>query len=564
MADISPSQLQIRTERKSANAKAPSAHAERVRRGETSMNPSKSRLQPNAANVAEVIRVPGQQSSSQDATSPPPPLPPGNGEKVRSGKHGSSDSGARGEPEVGNFRTTQNKGSEDEKMARMRLAIARLASVESIMVTEERVRQAQNENELVHLVANETRKLTGARQVAVFRRVRGDAFHTKAISSIAVVERDTPFIRWMEKLAKNIAKSGRGDESFSFNLSDYADPNDTGGESYPFQKLFWQPMKLRSNETFAAVLLARETEWTEQDSNTIRRESNVFSLLWQGLVPPKQLSKPVRKRSYWKPALILCLLIGAIIPVPMTTLAPVEIVAEDPVRVTAPIDGVVHSLPVRPNEAVTSGQVILTLDDTTLRNNLNIAEQELKVAAARFDRARQAAFSDQTARHELAIAQNEFRLKQAERDYAQDQLARTTVKADRSGLLVYEGRDKLLGKPVRTGERLMKIADPKYIAAQIELPVADAIVLEDKAKVKLFLDADPLSSISAQLKNKSYQAEPNATQQLVYRLVAKFGDKQPDTRIGARGTAQLQGKMVPMIYFLLRRPIAAVRQYIGI
>jgi hypothetical protein len=80
----------------------------------------------------------------------------------------------------------------------------------------------------------------------------------------------------------------------------------------------------------------------------------------------------------------------------------------------------------------------------------------------------------------------------------------------------------------------------------------------------MFLDADPLSSIPARAVSIGYQAEPNTTQQLVYRVDAEIDGDHPGLRIGARGTAQLQGQMVPLAFYLLRRPISALRQYFGL
>jgi hypothetical protein len=117
---------------------------------------------------------------------------------------------------------------------------------------------------------------------------------------------------------------------------------------------------------------------------------------------------------------------------------------------------------------------------------------------------------------------------------------------------------------VRTGERIMQIVRPREIAARVEVPVADAIVLHPDARIRMFLDADPLSSIPARAVSIGYQAEPNTTQQLVYRVDAEIDGDHPGLRIGARGTAQLQGQMVPLAFYLLRRPISALRQYFGL
>ena len=82
------------------------------------------------------------------------------------------------------------------------------------------------------------------------------------------------------------------------------------------------------------------------------------------------------------------------------------------------------------------------------------------VAKARLERASQAAFADEKSRHEVAIALAEFELKRAERKYAANLLERSTVVAERGGILVYADKDRWIGRPVKTGERIMQDRGP--------------------------------------------------------------------------------------------------------
>ena len=127
---------------------------------------------------------------------------------------------------------------------------------------------------------------------------------------------------------------------------------------------------------------------------------------------------------------------------------------------------------------------------------------------------------------------------------------------------MFADAQRYLGKPMRTGERLMEIADPAQAELRIELPVADAIGLENGAEVALFLDSDPLHRHSATLERAAYQAQSTAAGQLAYRLDAAFADVPP--RIGLRGTAKLFGERAPLALYLLRRPLAALRQAVGL
>ncbi|MNJ03472.1 hypothetical protein D3C73_1637900 [compost metagenome] len=66
----------------------------------------------------------------------------------------------------------------------------------------------------------------------------------------------------------------------------------------------------------------------------------------------------------------------------------------------------------------------------------------------------------------------------------------------------------------------------------------------------------------AQLERAAYEAQTTAAGQLAYRLDATFVEASP--RIGLRGTAKLYGERAPLAYYLLRRPLAALRQGLGL
>jgi hypothetical protein len=208
--------------------------------------------------------------------------------------------------------------------------------------------------------------------------------------------------------------------------------------------------------------------------------------------------------------------------------------------------------------------VLLRLDNTLQRADADIATQKLAVANARLETARNGAFSDLEMKRSLNVVEREMDLAQAELDYAQSLLLRTEIAAPASGLLIFTSKADWAGKPVRTGEKIMEIADPTRVAYQIDLAVHDAIALDNGASVRLFFDADPLNPRAALLYEESYHATEKAGGVLSYTLKARPKDDLPPARIGLRGTAQMSGEWVSLGFYLLRRPIAAARQYFGL
>jgi hypothetical protein len=324
------------------------------------------------------------------------------------------------------------------------------------------------------------------------------------------------------------------------------------------------PVKARAGQLFSGLLLVRDEPWQKSDVVLAQRLMLTFAQAWSWLVSTEPVQSKLafsRKRAAIALAAVLAI---ALFPVSLTTLAPLEIVARDPFIVTAPMDGIIESIPVSPSSVVKRGDVLVRFASTVLKNRHEVAEREVEVADTRVKKTMLAAVSDMRARHELAIAQAELAVKTAERDYARDMLTRSVVVAERAGLAVFGDKRDILGKPVSTGERIMDIADPNEIDVRVNVPVGDSIVLGADKRAKIFLDSSPLESRPATVVASDYHAKPHDGGAVAYRVTARFEDQLSVPRLGLRGTAQLYGGRVALIYYVFRRPLTAARQWIGL
>ena len=115
------------------------------------------------------------------------------------------------------------------------------------------------------------------------------------------------------------------------------------------------------------------------------------------------------------------------------------------------------------------------------------------------------------------------------------------------------------------GERVLSIADPKQLEVDIFLPVKDAIAINSGAKVKLFLDINPIDALAAEVIYANFNPELTQDGALAYKVRASFTDKLNNyPRIGLKGTVKIYGSNVTLFYYLFRRPITAFRQWLGI
>lgn len=439
------------------------------------------------------------------------------------------------------------------------------AALQLLLRVENDVRAAGNLRELQILMANETRKLSRSRQIFVVRRWTQGRFKVVAVSSVATTESNAPLNQSIEKLLTCIERDGRLVESLELNVEAYSGEDIGAFESYPLRELLWTPLKGRDGTIFAGLLQARETPWSERDKVVSERLAGTYAHAWRALVGRREFGLRRLLTPRMGTLAAAAVLLAMFIPVPMSALAPAEIVARQPGVVAAPIDGVIDKVLVAPNTVVKAGEPLISFADTMLRNKFEIAEREVLVASARLKRSNQLAFESERGRHELGIARAELALRIAERDYARDLLEKAVVRAKRAGIVIYRDKKDLIGKPVAVGERLMELADPKRLLMRIDMPVADGQLLKPGAATRVFLDSDPLRPLSAKVVRADYQARAHDGSSVTFRALAELnleGHERP--RLGVRGTAQVYGSEVPLGFYLFRRPITAARQWLGL
>lgn len=439
----------------------------------------------------------------------------------------------------------------------------------ALLRLESELHRVRTRAELDHFMANEPRAMLRAQQVIVVGRASARARpEIAAISAVAAIDRSSPFVMWLEEVIRGLATTSRLDSAREFDPAAFATTYPAVRDAYPLRNILWMPLLDRGDAATGGLLLARSVPWTEQEIVVVRHVAAMLAraAAWLEDRPGGHQRRPRGMLARWRGLAVAAIIASAsMIPVSMKALAPVEVVPRTPFVVTAGIEGVVEAVLVKPNATVGVGEPLVRMVDLNLKNRLEIAERETLVASARLKKASQLAFVDVRGRHELAVAEAELELKVAERNWAKELLSRTEVRAAQRGIALFADQKELIGRPFAIGERLMDIADPAELELRIDLPVSDAIVLSEGARVKVFLDSDPLNPIETRLVRVDHQARPRDSQTLAFRLVADGGvAEQRGIRLGVRGTAQIYGDIVPLGFYLLRRPIGALRQWAGL
>jgi len=434
-------------------------------------------------------------------------------------------------------------------------AAAVASRLTSLVQVEAEMREAESIGDLHYMLANGLRTLSKARQVIV-HRAYGKAWRLAKISSVTELDRNAPLVRLLDGHIKREADRAQTPVIFELECGKSA--------GLPFRKACLVPLLDRKGRSLGTITFLRETPFEDRELALFQRLGATASHAWAALIPKR---RPLERLFNKKAAITLAVLLFLIgcIPVRLSALAPVEVIARDPFVLAAPMAGAIETVHVEPNQEVVAGDLLFSFRALELENALAIAERDLQVAAARLRRANQSAFTSLEGRRELTVAKGEYEVALAERDFAASRLAEVKVRAPAKGVVLFSSPQDWVGRPVTVGERIMLLADPTRTRLRIDLPVADGIVMDDETDTRFFLDADPLNAIEGSVLYKPYRAEPDPANTLAYPVIASAKPDQDDIlRIGMRGTAQLKGRTVPLAFNLLRKPISTIRQWLGV
>lgn len=436
-----------------------------------------------------------------------------------------------------------------------------------------RARDAAGAEELAFLAVNDSHALAAYRQAALWFAADG----VRALSGVVQPEANAPYAQWQGRVCAHFSSLDAGPAARRVGAADLP-PEEAGewAEWLPAHGL-WLPLAAdpgRPESSPGGLLLAAERPWSDQAIGLLQEWLAAWRHTWLARLRPapwswgrlrQRLAAP-RGLSWWRqPRTRLAVLCAAaeLFPVRLTVLAPGELVPARPAVIRAPLDGIVESFQVVPNQEVAAGQALFAFDEAQLATRRDVAAQALATAEAEYRQFAQQALSDAKSKGQLAILLGKIEEKRAEAAYLREQAERARVTAPQAGIALFDDPSEWIGRPVQAGERVMRIAAPGDAEVEAWLPLGDAIPLPEGAEVSLYLAATPLGSLSARIRYVAHDAvmQPNGV--YAYRVRARL-DAPTDQRVGLKGTAKLHGERVPLVYWVLRRPLAAVRQFLGI
>jgi len=426
-----------------------------------------------------------------------------------------------------------------------------------------RARAANDVAQLAFVLVNETLQLLEYRQAALWQE--GTLGHVAAVSGMPSPDPNAPYVQWLGHVFRRQLKQENAAAPHPLQASDLDSTLATDWSSWLPAHALWLPLRTRER-TLGVLLLARDNPWTEADQAIARELLDIYAHAFEACTAqrkPLHLWQDFTHNSRQKKGLLLGLAALCVLPVRLSVLAPAEVIPLDSFLVRAPLEGVIDKLAVQPNQTVAVGDALFSLDTTALRSQHALAQQAYITAQEEFRQTAQLAVTDNKGKVEMAQRRGLLAEKSVELEYSASQLSRVQVKAERAGVAVFTDVNDWIGKAVVIGEKILLIADPQQVELRIDLPASDIIALEPGAEVSLYPNASPIFAYTAHVKSLSYQAEPTASGVVAYRIKAQLDNTAALPRIGLMGTAKINGDRVPLIYYLLRKPLSAARQWLG-
>lgn len=350
------------------------------------------------------------------------------------------------------------------------------------------------------------------------------------------------------------------------------------------EKSIWEEMQQGSNTTILWLPLTADGKmvlglwlelWYFKEGNPPDQKESLdllskflaptYGLAWEKL---KASISPVRfVKRYAHPLLLILLsfLISTfIVRVPLRVVAPCEVVPKDPYYVTAPLDGIIEKVDVKPGSAVKVGDLLFSYDRRVIEKNLEVAKKKVEIASAEWNRALNLGQRDKESLTQVSILKLKLDKEEFERNLAQYEYDQSSVKAKIDGVVLLDDPDTWRGKPVKMGEKVMVVTNSNETKVKIWIPESDNVWLNVEIPIRVILNTRPEESLEAKLIYVSNESSVNEKNIASFVAEANWVKPPEDVKLGVRGTAVLYGDNVSLFYYGLRKPWALLRYFLGV
>ena len=403
---------------------------------------------------------------------------------------------------------------------------------------------------------------------AVLWSINAGRFKLLGVSGSGTINRQSPLAQQWHELITQIGGPDKPTIISDANFSDKQEQwqalaDQTGGLS-----VLWMPIKI-AEKTVACLWLERwgsTQTWSDSELKQMDTLALAYGIAWRGCCGGESLRTRLtgsRGRRLMLVASVIVLLILLLVKIPLRIVAPCEVVADNPVVVTAPLEGVIDQVVVDPGRQVNAGELLASYDKQVAKEQLQVAQQQVRIIEAQLQRSRVHAFDDEQVRAQVSALENRLKQEQVRLNLAQYRVSQLDITSPVDGTVMLDDPDQWRGRPVVIGQRILQIVDPTNTKVNIWLPLDDNIQFDRDRSVRVVLNSDPGMSRRGELVYVAMQSRINPHGVPSFLAEVRWDQPPHDLKIGLQGSAVLYGKPVRLAFWLIRRPWAFVRRITG-
>ncbi len=417
---------------------------------------------------------------------------------------------------------------------------------------------AQTRGDLHFRILNQTKNVIAYDRAILLVKSGRDVF-PEGVSGNAVIDGEGPFAQAIKSLAPDFLTKA-GHEVLVVSGDDIL-PLAAWGGAY----VALAPLDHNSGKEEHWLWLERDHDFESPEINILKDIGEVAGHALRAQRGSGRLNIKDAAHGWrrYKKIIAAALILAFFLPVKLSATAPVEIVARSPRVVTAPFDGIIQKVDIHPGDKVSADAIVARMDREALAAEAETSEGNLRAAQAKLDRAARESLAAPEKKAELQALRAEIDTLQVSYNYTKGLLDKGEIRAGKEGVAVFSDVNAIEGRPVRTGDRLMMVADPAQVELLIRIPASSMLPFQKGDAVSFHLQADPLSRYETILSTMGYQASADADGLLTYKMRAKLPEGE-DLRIGWQGTARVYSDWSVLGYAMLRRPLIYLRQVFGV
>ncbi len=235
-----------------------------------------------------------------------------------------------------------------------------------------------------------------------------------------------------------------------------------------------------------------------------------------------------------------------LLPVPFQISAPARLEGAIQRTLTAPNDGFIKQLFVRPGDHVTAGAVIVELEDT----DLLLEKRRLTNELSQFEGSYGAALASKD-RTQFAVTVARMEETKARLNLIEQQLARVQIRAPFDGVLIQGDLTQSLGAPVKQGDALVVVAPSDDYRVILEIAETDIAHLRSDARGTLALAAEPSRRYPVRVKRVTPLATIREARNVFEAEAALEIEDAGGLRPGLKGVAKLEVGRRPLAWLAL-------------